>query len=136
MQNLFFNQALTHAARLAGKPGRIMKLLAQLAVKLYHIDFAGLRAANLREKVRTLARMTGAYARGHYRSIPWKTVLIVLAAILYFVNPFDLIPDVLPGLGLTDDFTVLVWVYGTAEKEIEKFLIWERSIVSGFPIAY
>jgi len=32
---------------------------------------------------------------------------LILAALAYLINPFDAIPDVLPGIGLTDDLAVL-----------------------------
>jgi uncharacterized membrane protein YkvA (DUF1232 family) len=32
---------------------------------------------------------------------------LVLAALAYLINPLDAVPDVLPGIGLTDDFAVL-----------------------------
>ncbi|MBL7834088.1 MAG: DUF1232 domain-containing protein [Cyclobacteriaceae bacterium] len=56
--------------------------------------------------------------------------MIVLAAIIYFLNPIDLIPDFIPVLGLTDDFSVLLWVYNTVTHEIDKFLTWERANLS------
>jgi len=127
MKNWFFNQALSRATRLAGHPGRLLKLLVQLGVKLYHTDFRSLRAEHLVSKVSVLGRFVGAYAHGDYKTIPWKTLITVLAGLLYFINPIDLIPDVVVGLGFTDDFTVLLWVYGTAEKEIDRFLEWEKS---------
>ena len=129
MKNWFFQQALSRASRLIGHPGRIIKLLTQLTMKLVHTDFRNLRAEHLLVKIRTLGRMASAYARGHYKDIPWKALLSVIAALLYFVNPLDLIPDVIPGLGLTDDFTVLLWVYASAEKEIEKFQVWEKGMM-------
>ena len=52
-----------------------------------------------------------------------------MAVIIYFVNPLDLVPDIIPLSGLTDDFAVLVWVYNTVSNEIEKFLVWEKSQV-------
>jgi uncharacterized membrane protein YkvA (DUF1232 family) len=54
-------------------------------------------------------------------------MLLVVAAVLYFVNPLDFLPDIIPVAGLTDDFAILLWVYGTIRQEIEKFLEWERS---------
>lgn len=130
MKNWFFNQALARAGKLAGHPGRIIKLLVQLSVKLYHTDFRNLKADQLVSKISVLGRMAGAYARREYTVIPWQTMITLLAALLYFINPIDLIPDVVPALGLTDDFTVLIWVYGTAEKEIEKFLLWETTTMA------
>jgi len=128
MKNIFFKQAMHQASRLAGKPGRILALLARLTVKLYETGFT---LNPILEKAKTLGRMTSAYARGHYTNIPWKSFLKILAALLYFVNPFDLIPDVVPGVGLTDDFAVLAWVYGAVQMDINKFLTWEKRLETG-----
>lgn len=128
MKNWFFQQAISRATRLAGHPGRILNLIVQLSVRLYQTDFKSLKAVHVLEKFGVLSRVASAYARGHYRDIPWKTILTVMAALVYFVNPLDLVPDALPGLGLTDDFTVLLWVYSSADVEIKKFLLWESGI--------
>lgn len=39
---------------------------------------------------------------------PTKVRLTLLAALAYFVSPIDLIPDLLPVIGFTDDATVLM----------------------------
>ena len=41
------------------------------------------------------------------RPIPAAIVWTLLAALAYFVAPIDLIPDVLPVIGFTDDAAVL-----------------------------
>jgi uncharacterized membrane protein YkvA (DUF1232 family) len=74
-----------------------------------------------------LGRLVRAYALGQYRAVPWKTVLKITAALVYFISPIDLLPDLLPITGLTDDFGVLLWVYNSVSGEIEKFLTWEKS---------
>lgn len=120
--------ALAKAARMAGKPGRITLLLSKLGNKLRTIDWKNVSVAAAKEKLSVFARIASAYASGKYRDISWKSLLVVLAAIIYFLNPIDLIPDLIPVLGLTDDFSVLVWVYNTVGGEVDKFLAWERSL--------
>ena len=39
---------------------------------------------------------------------PARVKTMLLAALAYFVLPVDLIPDLLPGIGFTDDLTVIV----------------------------
>ncbi|MGZ3712429.1 MAG: YkvA family protein [Bdellovibrionota bacterium] len=41
-----------------------------------------------------------------------KFRLLALGAIIYFVDPLDIIPDVLPGIGYIDDFSVISLVLG------------------------
>lgn len=130
MKNPFYKIALTQAARLAGKPGRILQLVAQLTHRLYRIDKTNFNVPELQERFRILSRMTASYARGHYRAVPLKTVLTLLAAILYFLNPFDLVPDAIFGFGFADDLAVLTWVYRASVQEIDKFLQWEKSVSS------
>lgn len=77
-----------------------------------------------------LGRLIKAYALGQYREIPWKTILLIVAAVIYFVNPLDLVPDLIPLTGLTDDFAVLLWVYNAVSNEIDKFLRWEKNRVT------
>jgi len=127
MKNPFFNVALRGAARLAGKNGRIALLLGRLAMKLRTVNWAEVKGAAVQEKLFLMGRLTRAYATGRYRNIPWKSLLVVLAAFLYFINPLDLVPDALPVLGLSDDFSVLLWVYNSVKTEVDKFLIWEKS---------
>ena len=38
---------------------------------------------------------------------PAKSKAVILGALAYFIIPFDAIPDVLPGVGYTDDLGVL-----------------------------
>lgn len=130
MRNRFFDIALSRAAHLAGKPGRITLLLGKLTAKMSTVNWSDVSLAATKQKFGVFARMAQAYASGRYRDVSWKSMLIVLAAIIYFLNPIDLIPDLLPGLGLTDDFSVLLWVYNTVSREVDKFLTWERSTIS------
>ncbi len=129
MNNKFFTLALSKAASLAGKKGRIILLLGKLGNKIRQVNWKSINATEVKGKFLLLSRMTKAYALGQYREIPWKTVLVMLAAFLYFINPIDLIPDLIPGLGLTDDFSVLLWVYNSISVEVEKFVTWEKSRV-------
>ena len=95
-----------------------------------HVNWSKVSVAAAKEKMSVLSRLTSAYASGKYREIPWKTVMTILAAIIYFLNPLDLIPDFIPIMCLTDDFGVLVWVYNSIQSEIDKFLTWEKSITT------
>jgi uncharacterized membrane protein YkvA (DUF1232 family) len=102
-------------------------LSGQLAVKLTKIDWKSVSVSGTKEKLSIFSRIASAYASGKYRAISWKSILIVLAAIIYFLNPIDLIPDLVPVFGFTDDFSILLWVYGTVSAEVDKFLAWEKS---------
>lgn len=130
MTNQFFDLALRRAAMLAGKRARVLLLLTQLANKLKTVNWKEVRFQTAKEQFMILGRLVRAYALGQYRAVPWKTVLKITAALIYFISPIDLLPDLLPITGLTDDFGVLLWVYNSVSGEIEKFLTWEKSRLS------
>ena len=75
----------------------------------------------------TFLRLIRAYTRGDYRQVPWETVTLVVAAVLYFLMPIDVIPDVLMGLGFVDDAAVIAWVMNMVGPELGKFRQWETS---------
>jgi uncharacterized membrane protein YkvA (DUF1232 family) len=126
MKNVFFKVALTQASRLAGKPGRLLQLVAQLAHRLIRMDRKSMSAIEFKERLRILGRLIVAYAQGRYRIIPLKALLTVVAALLYFLNPFDLVPDAILGIGLMDDLAVLTWVYKNTKLELNNFIHWEK----------
>jgi uncharacterized membrane protein YkvA (DUF1232 family) len=125
--NRFFTHALRKAALTAGKRSRLLMLLSQLALKLKEVNWKDNKVSAARDKFLVLGRLVKAYTMGTYRDVPWKTILMILAALVYFINPIDLLPDMLPMTGFTDDMGVLLWVYNSVSKEVDKFLTWEKS---------
>jgi len=75
----------------------------------------------------TLIHLIRAYIKGEYRDVPWETIVWAIAAILYFVNPFDLIPDFIPGIGYLDDAVVIALAVASIRKDLENFREWEKS---------
>jgi len=49
-------------------------------------------------------------------SIPLRLRLICAGALLYFINPMDLIPDTVPVVGYLDDFAIMSLVVGALAK--------------------
>jgi uncharacterized membrane protein YkvA (DUF1232 family) len=126
IMNEFFKAALRNAVLAAGKPSRLLVLISRMGAKLRDVNWKSVNAATAKEKFFVLGRLLKAYALGQYKQVPWKTILLIVAAIIYFLNPLDLVPDLIPLTGLTDDFAVLLWVYNSVSNEIEKFLAWEK----------
>lgn len=72
------------------------------------------------EYLRLFGKMLTAHIKGSYR-MRRVTVVYIVAGLLYFINPFDAIPDMIIGAGLIDDATVLAWVAGRVRREIDRF---------------
>lgn len=81
---------------------------------------------NFKSDIETLASLAKAWIRGVYTEIPKETLILIIAALLYFLSPLDTIPDFLGPLGFTDDATVVLFVMNTIRKEINKYKEWNR----------
>lgn len=67
------------------------------------------------------------YRSGEYRQIaPWA-ITAVAFALLYFINPVELIPDVIPGVGYLDDVAILALVLKLVKGELEKYAAWRKT---------
>ena len=75
----------------------------------------------------TFLRLVQSWARGRYRQAPWKTIAMVLGAILYFMSPIDAIPDIIPVLGFMDDAFIIAWVMRSVRKDVQRFREWEEA---------
>ena len=71
-------------------------------------------------------RLVRAYATGTYRQISVPSLLMIVASLIYFVSPIDLIPDFILGLGLIDDAALLAWTIKTCAGDLARFMEWER----------
>ena len=76
-----------------------------------------------------MIRLIRAYHQGEYRDISSQNLLIVLAAIIYFISPFDVIPDSVPILGHIDDAWVVRLALESVHADLDTFMAWETSRV-------
>jgi uncharacterized membrane protein YkvA (DUF1232 family) len=57
--------------------------------------------------------------------IPYYTVALLAAALYYFVAPIDVVPDFLPGVGMSDDALVIELAVGLGAAGVERYLAWK-----------
>jgi len=74
-----------------------------------------------------MIRIIRAYWKKEYREIPWKSMVMIIAAVVYFVTPTDLIPDYIPFIGYLDDAYVLSFVLRAVKKDLDNFMAWEST---------
>lgn len=65
------------------------------------------------------------YASGAYTQVPWRIVAALTGSVFYVFNPLDLIPDIVPLFGFTDDATVFAAVLSFAKIDIASYLAWK-----------
>jgi len=118
-----FAHALTSARSYVKNPQRLRDLVTQATQKALSLP-KGTFQGTLAHLQATL-RLMRAYYRGDYRAVPVTTLLIIIAALIYLVNPLDMMPDWIPGVGLLDDAFVFRLAIRRTRQAIDQFLAWE-----------
>jgi uncharacterized membrane protein YkvA (DUF1232 family) len=65
------------------------------------------------------------YAKGNYREVPFWTIAAIVAALLYVLNPIDIIPDFIPVVGYLDDAAVVGACLLMVEQDLKKYSEWK-----------
>lgn len=66
---------------------------------------------------------------GRYRAVPVWTLSAAGFALLYVLNPFDLVPDALPLVGLLDDAAVISACLSLVEQDLRDYRAWRQTHV-------
>ncbi len=76
--------------------------------------------------LKTLLDLAWSWASGAYKDVDKGNLVLIVGAVIYFLTPFDLVPDFLAGIGLLDDASVIAWVVGAISTELAKFEAWRE----------
>lgn len=72
-----------------------------------------------------LISMLRSYWKKEYTKIPYKSMVAIVSALLYFLSPLDVVPDWLPFLGQLDDAVVISVCWKLVNKDIEAYRKWK-----------
>jgi uncharacterized membrane protein YkvA (DUF1232 family) len=118
-----FSQALTNARSYAKDPERLRQLFKEAVKKAPTIPKEPFK--ELWAYFQAMLRLIRAYYRREYRNVPLQSLVMIVAAIIYILNPFDLIPDWIVGLGFADDAVVLAFAVRKTRDTLDDFMTWE-----------
>jgi len=104
------DQAIRKADRLKGKKGPLADLWNYLAA---------------------MFRLIREWAAGRYREMPWQSLVLAIASVIYFVSPADLIPDFIPVVSHIDDAGVIALMVAAIRGDLDNFLAWEKTRTKG-----
>ena len=124
MENPYFNKAKEKAEGALKDESRIRSILKMVGQK---INSGNMELSKMGSKLNLMVRMVKAYISGQYKVIPWKSIIIIVAVLIYFLMPLDLIADFLPVTGYVDDFSLIIWAFNHLRDDINTFEWWEQN---------
>ena len=98
------------------------KYLEELEVKFNSI--AGIGGALA--EIPVMISLVRAYIKGDYRVIPMASLIAIVAGLVYFMSPVDLIPDTIPVAGYLDDAAVIGFVIEAVKFDLEYYKKWKE----------
>lgn len=119
--NTFFIRAMENAKRIFSSKEKVLETLDSAFQKTINLENSEGEVSKLTQKVKLFILMIRSYVKGEYREVPFKSILLIFAALIYFINPFDLIGDFIPGIGYLDDITIILWVLKSVEEDVLRF---------------
>lgn len=79
------------------------------------------------EDGKLLSALIKDWRAGRYRQALYGTIAAAAFALLYVLNPFDLMPDVLPFIGALDDAAVLGACLMLVERDLRQYRGWKEN---------
>ncbi len=119
-------KAVDLVSGMTASPSRLIELVARAQGKLTKRQ--GGKFNDILNSVTASFRLIKAYAAGDYRDISLESLGLIVASIIYFVMPLDVLPDFIVGLGLTDDAALFAWTLRSVAGDLERFMQWENSL--------
>lgn len=113
------------AEKLLQDRDKMEHFLARLETKLSLIPVAG----NYLSDIPVLISLVRAYVDKTYVEIPIGSILAIIGALIYFLSPVDLIPDIIPGLGYLDDVAVLGVAFKLVHDDVAEYKKWRDTKV-------
>ena len=78
-----------------------------------------------RAKVELLIMALRDYWNGEYKELPYRTIVAIVVALIYILNPIDIIPDFIPIIGQIDDLAMLLFVWEMISEDIRDYALWK-----------
>ena len=109
------------AASILEDGGKMDQLLEQVEAKLETVPKAGTYLADVPRMIALLKD----YIQKDYTEVPKKSLIFIVAAFLYLINPKDIIPDTVLGVGLIDDAAVIAACIALTKKDLDSYDAWK-----------
>lgn len=118
------NFARTRARRLVESPRDLLRVIERARRKQESVGTARSLEPVVSE-LKAMLELLRAWAQGEYTGVSRANLVLIVGAVVYFLMPADLIPDIIAVFGFTDDAAVLAWVIRAVKDELAKYKVWQ-----------
>lgn len=84
------------------------------------------RLGKFKQQINLLFSMLKDYKNKKHTSVPWLSIAAITFALLYLLNPLDLVPDFIPLIGYIDDASVIGITLKLISEDIEAYQKWKE----------
>ncbi len=123
----YFNKFREKAKTIVNDHDELKKVLEKLNDRLEATESDDSLKDKMVNYLKLIGRMLSNTISGAYTDVPWQTLVMILAGLLYFLAPLDALPDFIPIAGLVDDATILVWLGRCFREDLEQYKTWETA---------
>lgn len=106
-------------------PQKTESILKQALQKLGDTKSGPIR--ELFDNISLMISMVSDWIKGKYKEVPVGSIIAILAALLYFISPIDLIPDFIVGVGYIDDAFVVAIVIRQIYADLQEYKKWKEN---------
>lgn len=110
------------------KNEKVHGLISEVKSKIDHINEDSEERSTFIYQLQIVVRMIKAHFTGTYTAFSMSTILTLVFGLVYFITPVDLIPDFIPALGLSDDISLLYFIFKSLSDDILRFKMWEEAL--------
>ena len=121
-----FQRYRSRATALLASPARTSMLLRRAGTALEQPGSLAASMEAVRADLATCVLLVKAWVAGDYRGVATSSLVLIVAAILYFVAPLDAVPDIIPVGGFLDDAAIIALVAAQVKSELNAFRFWQR----------
>lgn len=112
------------AKKILSNAGKTQEFLSKVLSKMDTVKFKPI--AHLFSDVKALMGLISDTITGKYSGTPYRSLIAMTGALIYFLSPIDFVPDVIPMLGFLDDTFVLGLVLKQFETDLAVYKSWKK----------
>ena len=119
-----FKKSKKEAEDILKDPQKTESILKQAFNKLVDIKSGPIK--ELFDSISLMISMVSDWIKGRYKEVPVGSIIAILAALIYFISPVDLIPDFIVGVGYIDDAFVVALVIRQIYADLQEYKKWRN----------